>query len=372
MFNQTGVRSPLNLQELLDFHPQHPVLSLYLNTDPTQVNSDAYRLNLRNMLKTVDMPEDVAAIEQYFEHQYAWNGRSVAIFSCAAEKFFRAYPLAISVGSRVRIGSVPHVKPLVNLLDFYGGYGVALVDRLGVRLFSFHMGELMEQDGFVGEDVRHGKRGGSSSIAGQRGGTGSVTNHEAEQVGHNMRSAAEAAVHFFNEHKVRRLVLGGTLDNLTLFRGQLPKSWQSLVVGTFPMSMTASKEEVLARALEIGGEAEHRHEMRLVEDIITNAAKKHGGVLHLDSTLKAVHDGRVQILVIREGMRAPGYHCKSCGYLTAQPLAVCPFCGQSFEKIPDAVEMAVHTVMQQGGEVEVLQNAAAAEKLGGIGALLRY
>ncbi len=129
---------------------------------------------------------------------------------------------------------------------------------------------------------------------------------------------------------------------------------------------------MLARAMEIGKAAEQNHEARLVDVVITSAAKRRGGVVQLDDTLKAVHDGRVQTLVLREGYRAPGYQCSGCGYLTAHAHASCPFCGSPFKQIPDAVEMAVRNVMQHGGEVEVLQNAKAGEKLGHIGALLRY
>lgn len=361
-----------NLQELLDFRSEHPVLSVYLNTNPTLGNADSYKLELRNLLKSTNLAEDAALIERYFEHSYDWSGRSVAVFSCSAGGFFRAYPLAIPVQSRVRINTSPHVKPLVNLLNFYGGYGVALVDKQGARLFYFHMGELREQEGVLGEDVHHTKRGGASSQPGVRGGGAGQTRHAESLVEQNMRDAAEFAARFFAENNVRRVVICGSDDNVNLFRGFLPKAWQSLVVGSFPISMTAAKEEVLARTMEIGRQAEYRIEENLVENVITSTAKKHGGVMHLDATLKAVHDGRVQTLVLREGLRAPGYQCKSCAYVTAQPLAICPFCSGVFDQIPDAIEMAIRTVLKQGGDIEMLQNQAAAERLGGVGAVLRY
>lgn len=361
-----------NLQELLEFRPGSPVLTIYLNTDPTLGNADHYKLNLRNLLKGVDMPADIEAVEHYFEREFDWSGRSVAVFSCAAAGFFRAYPLAVPLKSRVRISDGPHVKPLVHLMDFYGGYGVALVDKQGARLFYFHLGVLREQDGVLGEDVRHTKRGGASSFPGRRGGIAGRKNHMEELIDHNMKDSAEFASHFFAENNVRRIIIAGSDDNVHLFRSHLPKSWQSLVVGTFPMSMTASKDEVMAKAQEICLQAEYRHEQGIVDNIVTSAAKKQGGVMHLDSTLKAVHDGRVHTLVIKEGLHAPGYQCTGCGYITAQALTTCPFCSKSFKQIPDAVEMAVRAVMQYGGDVEVLQNPVASEKLGGIGAILRY
>jgi len=246
-----------DLQELLGYQAQHPVVSLYLNTEPTQGSADAYKLRLRNMLRGVDQREDVSAIEKYFKHEYDWTGRSVAVFSCAPEGFFHAYPLAVPIRERVRINTQPHVKPLADILDAYGGYGVALVDKQGARLFSYHLGELREQEGVLGETVKHTKRGGSSQFPGRRGGIAGQTNYAEEVAERNMRDAADFATHFFAENNVRRVLLAGTDDNLAMFRGLLPKAWQSLIVGTFPMSMNAHKNEVLERAFQIGQEAEH-------------------------------------------------------------------------------------------------------------------
>ncbi|MBN2147098.1 MAG: hypothetical protein JW726_06900 [Anaerolineales bacterium] len=361
-----------DLQELLSFHAHHPVLSVYLSTDPSQGNADAYRLRLRTMLKDIDLPEDILAVERYFGRDFDWSGKSVVIFSCTAEKFFRPFTLAIQVRDRVRIGNHPHVKPLADALDAYGGYGVVLMDKQGARLFSFHLGELREQEGVMGESVRHTKRGGASAVAGRRGGVAGQTNYTEEVTERNMREIAGFAAHFFAENGVRRVLIGGTDDNVSQFRTLLPKSWQSLIVGTFPMPMTASKEEVLSKAMQIGNEAESRQEMALLNKIVTSASKGKGGVVGLDETLKLVHDGRVQTLVIREGYRAPGYHCQGCGYVTAEALPVCSYCGAKFEEIPDAVELAVWKVMQDGGEVEVLQHGHQVKGFSDIGALLRY
>ncbi|RPI21214.1 MAG: hypothetical protein EHM70_25440 [Chloroflexota bacterium] len=361
-----------DLHELLKIQAKHPVLSVYLNTDPTEGNAEYYRRHLRSLLKNINLPEDVFAVERYLEHEYDWSGHSVAVFSCAAEDLFRAYPLAVPVRSRVRIGNQPHVKALADILDAFGGYGVALVDKQGARLFYFHMGDLREQEGTMGEAVRHTKRGGSSQFPGRRGGVAGQTNYAEEVAERNMREAAEFAARFFADNNVRRVLIGGTDDNIAQFRSMLPKSWQSLIVGTFPMSMTANKENVLERAMQIGLEAEHRREAHLVKTVVTGAAKGRGGVINLNDTLSALHDGRVQTLIIRDGYRAPGYRCLGCGYLTAEKTDACPFCGKDIESIPDAVEMAVHEVMKTGGEVEVLHDGQMADEFENIGAVVRY
>ena len=361
-----------NLQELLTFKSEQPVLTVYLNTDPSLGNADGYKLELRTMLKQVNLPDDIRAIENYFAREFDWTGRSVAVFSCAPEGFFRAYCLAIPVNSRVRIGNQPHVKPLANLLDYYGGYGVVLVDKQGARLFSFHLGELREQEGIVGETIRHTKRGGASAMPGRRGGVAGQTNYTDETAERNMRDAANFAAHFFSQFNVRRVVIGGTDENVALFRNLLPKSWQTLVVGTIPMSMTSSADEVLARPMELGSQAELGQETELLQKIVTATAKGRGGVLGLEETLHALREGRVQTLVIQDGFRAPGYRCQGCGYFTASLFATCQYCSGTFAQITDAVEMAVHSVMQAGGEVDVLQRDPQVKGFENIGALLRY
>jgi hypothetical protein len=102
-----------DLQDLLDYRTDTDVLSVYLNTEPTEGGVDAHKLRLRSMLKEVDLPEDVALVEEYIEREFGWSGRSIALFSCAGDDFFRAYPLAVPVRSRIRVDNRPQVKPFI-------------------------------------------------------------------------------------------------------------------------------------------------------------------------------------------------------------------------------------------------------------------
>jgi peptide chain release factor subunit 1 len=362
-----------DLRELLEFKSSEPVLSLYLNTDLTEENADAYRLRLRNMLKEINLPEDVSAVEHYFNHQFDWSGRAVAVFSCSPQSFFRTYPLALPVRNLIRISDRPSMKPLADLLDTFGGYGVALVDKQGARLFFFHLGELREQEGVLGELVKHTKRGGASSFPGRQGGIAGRTNRMEEKIERNLKDSAEFAAHFFEENHVRRVLIGGTDENVASFRSLLPKSWQSLVMGTFPMSMTASHTDVLSKALQIGKEAEHQREHRLVEHLITTAAKGGGAVVGSEGVFDAINHDRVKALLVEEGMPQPGYVCNACGALYVSKQDPCALCGKGkVERTQDAIEMAVSGVMRRGGEIDIVRASPDLNKVGSIGALLRY
>lgn len=360
-----------DLRELLDFNTTDPVLSIYLNTDPSEGNADTHQRRLRSMIKEINLTQDVQEVERFFDHEYNWSGRGVAVFSCQPQNFFRAYPLAVPVRNLVHISNRPSVKPLAALLDNYGGYGVVLVDKQGARLFSFHMGDLREQEGVLGETVKRSKHGvGGSTVPGRRG-SGTATRSVDEVVDRNMKDSVEFAVRFFEDNHIRRILVGGTDENVKLFCSLLPKAYHSLVMGTFPMSMTASHNEVREKAMQLGVQAVKNREARLVSQLITQAAKGSGAVIGLEPTLEAVNNGRVQTLVILEGFRKNAYRCKSTGWLTTNPDEVCSG-PEDVEKVYDVVDLVVSQVMRSGGDVEVVIADPTLEHGGSIGAILRY
>ena len=250
------------IRELLDVSTGKPVLSVYLNTDPTAGNADSYKLRLRNLLKEIELKADVQAVENFFNNEYNWVGRGVAVFSCAPCNLFKPYTLAIPVQDLAVAGNQPAIKPLVDLLDEYSGYGVALVDKQGTRLFYFHVGELVEQEELMAEEVKHVKLGGASSFPGRRGGQAGQTRYQETLVERNIKELAEYAAHFFEKNHVRRVLIGGTDETISQFRAALPKAWQALVSGTFPMSMTASNAEILSNAIQVGQESHRKHETK--------------------------------------------------------------------------------------------------------------
>jgi peptide subunit release factor 1 (eRF1) len=128
----------------------------------------------------------------------------------------------------------------------------------------------------------------------------------------------------------------------------------------------------MAKTHHFGRQAEATREKQLVDTLISAAAKQEGAVVGLDETLAAAHAGNVRILIVADGLRAPGYRCDGCGYLSSQPTAQCPFCGASVKEVEDSIEMAIQQVLLDGGEVEIPETIGALAGKDGIGALLRY
>ena len=132
-----------DLRELAAVQTETPILSVYLNVDPTEHTTDEYKLALRQMLKQVESiasSKDIETVGRFFDHEYDWSGRGVIIFSGTKEEFWHAYSLAVPVTSGVTVARKPYIWPLAALVDAYGSYTVIQVDRQGVRLLQFQMG----------------------------------------------------------------------------------------------------------------------------------------------------------------------------------------------------------------------------------------
>ena len=127
--------SEKDLKELLDYSSQNGVLSVYLNTNPTEVQAEAAKIQLRNLLRTIDQPEDVQAVEQYINLEYDWSAKGVAMFSDQRGDFFKTYQFNISLPNKILVSHRPIIRPLVQLMDTFMGWGVVLVDKQGARQF---------------------------------------------------------------------------------------------------------------------------------------------------------------------------------------------------------------------------------------------
>ena len=294
----------------------------------------------------------------------------LAIFAGAEGDFFRAYPVAVSFRNRLRVTSKPYVKPLAHLLENYSNYGVVLVDRVGARFFEYHLGELQATEGYMGEDVRKLKSGRGSSAVGMRGGQGGQR-HESTIGQRNLREAAEAATGFFTDKSIRRLFIGGTSETVSQFRENLPKQLQSCLAGTFAMDMDAGEHAVRKHTLQLLMEANAQHEKQLISSMITAQAKGNNAVVGLDDTLQAVSDKRVQTLIVSDGYRTPGYVQSTSGFVVAN-LARSPLTEAELMDVEDVVDTAVTLTLEQGGRVEVVNNNPDLERVGRIGAILRY
>jgi peptide subunit release factor 1 (eRF1) len=369
--------SERDLHDLVAFRGgSSPVLSVYLNVDPTHQTTDQYRLTLRTMLKQVAdqaKPVDLEAVERYFDFEYDWQGRGVAVFSCHDADFWRSYSLAVPVDNHAYVSHRPYVKPLTDVLDAYGRYAVVLVDSEGARMFLFQLGELVDASGLLGKEVRRAKHGGASGVTGMRGGmTARTARREEAVVQRNLKDVAEATLEFCTSNGCRRLVLGGTETTVSQFYDALPKAIQDNVIGRFVINIEAAVPDVQARSLEVIEQAAQQREVELVERMVANWKRGSGAAVGVSDVLAALQEHRASVLLIAAGYESSGYRCADCRYLMLAERDECPLCGGSVEHVEDLVDTMTHRALEQGVEVEIVRGNKTLVDSGSIGALLRY
>jgi peptide chain release factor subunit 1 len=359
------------------------VLSVYLNVDQArQANLNrGFEKRLKDMLSTIRTTiHDAPEIERFtaaahhvtdFASAYAPHARGLAMFFDAVDGFFWHSDIDVPLHTDARWDSEAFSRPLANALDQFERYGVVLVDRTSMRLFSVFLGEIEELSSLrLGtERTRHIKTAGTDHIA-----SASRIQHKAdEQVRINLQRVVTLVDSFVQKNQVQRLILAGTSEVTSELRDLLPKRLSLRVIGTVDIFAGAPLEKVLAATLPIAGEYERDTEVQTVKEVVTAAAKHEHALVGLGHTLKAVNSERVWQLIYAEGFTAPGFECSKCSALFSLENPSCHYCGAAVRPISDVVERAVEHAVRNGVKIEVVtrEAAAALAAAGGIGAFLK-
>lgn len=345
---------------------QNPILSVYLNVDADRRSSDRYKIALRNLLSSAEgaSPEDSKRIQNYVEMGYNRQGRSLAMFSCAAQDFWLAKSYMVPVDEGAFVGRRANIRPLAKLMETYSRYGVIHVDQEGARLYLFTMGVLEAAEGYLGEEVKLHKAGGWSSPRYQR--------HEKDVAQHNLQDAAEMAEEFYRSNDTRHLLLAGTDKNVARFQGMLSHRLRAMVVGHFAAGANATPVHISEKALKLARQAETTEATALADEVITVVHKGGNAVAGLAEVLTAVQDGRAMQVVVQSDFVQPAYRFVDSGYILLNLTDGQDLGSGRVQELPDAVESVLRRAMEQGISVTILDQHAGLEKLGKIAALTRY
>ncbi len=298
------------------------------------------------------------------EFEYDWQSKGVALFSCHEDGFWRAISLTVPVQNHVFVADRPHVKPLSDILDEYGRFAVLLLDQESARLVMFRLGQVEETAGIIGTELKRHRQGGWAAQRLQR--------REEGKAHQNLKNIVKLTRKFCEQQECKRLVIGATDDTISKLMGMLPKSLKEQVVGTISIEISASEPEILERSHEAIEAAKRAREAELVQQMVTAANKGGAGAIGLADTMAALQEGRAREVLVAEGFQASAYRCENCGYLSAQKMDACAYCGGSMRKIQDAVDTVVRRAIEQGVDVELVVDNDDLVRAGSIGAILRY
>jgi peptide chain release factor subunit 1 len=378
---RTGASPGLLTRDALDrlarFEPgEERVLTAYLDLSPERRESRAWAIVLKDLAREGREGLDKngrAVFDAEVERVRDWldsevpGGRGVVAFSCSSRDLWEAYYLPAVERDELAFQPTPHLAPLLDIVDDYERYAVAVVDKEHARLSTVFMGQIEETDSFEDEVPGKHHQGGPSQMKYQR-------DHEKHVLWHLKRVVEELA-HLLERRAFDRLVVAGPEEVTSELRTLLPHELATRLVGVVPIEVFANPAQVLEATLEIERRVERQAEERFVTDLLDAVGARGLGSCGVTPTLAALQVGAIHTLVVADGLRVAGGECPNCGWLQEGANATCPIDGTELRADGDIVDIAARRTLETEGDVEVVHDEAArrlTEQCGGIGAVLRF
>lgn len=353
-------------------------VSLYLNVSPITNTKGDYIIHFKNMLKnTIEgidravfkkVKDDFEKIDAYVLGNKREFKKGLAILSSSENSFWKEYHFAVPVKNELIVDKTPYTKPLLDILDNYQRYAILLVDKESARIFTIHLGGIVEYGEVHTPDIpgKH-KKGGWFALSQNH-----YERHIGYHVGVHLKDVVKKFEGFLSGEYIGRLLVGGSDEAVSMVKGLLPHTLTDRIIGTFHAEMFLKSDEVLKRAEPILQAYEKKKEDATVEEILARAMKRENAVIGLEDVLNALQEGRVMKLVFIKDFKDSGYACKNCRYLTKQKVSHCPYCGGEMEEVSYLVDLAAQRAVEQGALIEVISDNKKLSDAGSIGAFLRF
>ena len=290
-----------------------------------------------------------------------WAGHTVAIFACAELGLEEAVPLPTRLQERAVLATGPHVRPLLLAIQRCPAYRVVVADRRHAWLFGITGDEIRTAALPDAAGVRsHGFSGWYGLEAfGVNERVISLARHHYHEVAALLDLAARADA-------AEPLVIGGHQETIPEMLAALPVRLRDHVAGSFvvdPHTLTPAKVRGLAGRV-IEGWLDRR-DQQLLEELRPDPPAGLA-VTGLTACLDAASQHAIRLLAAPAGGLLPGYVCQRCGALSSDGDR-CPDGQEASRPVPDLIEELTVRTLQDGGQVQVLDDPPA-----GIAALLRF
>jgi stalled ribosome rescue protein Dom34 len=283
---------------------------------------------------------DVARLQTYLETQVDVATAGIALFASAPHQLFEALQTATPFETQVTARALPDLFQLARLLDDQETAVIALAHANAARLFVVHRGGLRELQR-LSEDPKLFHLIHSANAMNQ-----AHYQRHARAVGqvfaHEVAEHIERLVERFGASEV---VLTGETRAVARLRRELSPHIAPRVVSlAHTLAPDAPRSEVaglVAPLLAVARADRHRTVLdRLVEGVRSSGL----GVVGLERTRQALRNGQVDILVL----------------MNSASLA------------PETRDALIAWASKTDATIQIIEHSDLLERLGGVGALLRY
>jgi peptide chain release factor subunit 1 len=360
------------------------VLSLFLNLDPREfATASARSTEIRSVLDRAArlIREDEAlgqvaraSLRADLERAQAELGsggldatgaHGLAVFASSAADLFEVLKLSEPVDHDPVIAEAPFIEPL-SAIGPPERWCALLVNRRTARLFC-GPGAALEEVEVIRDDLRRRHdQGGWSQANYQR----SIDKDAAD----HLRHVAKVAFAHLQDDPPAGILIGAPSELAGEFEGNLHPYLRERLAGRLDVDVEHTSADDVRRAaaphIEQAARARENAALaRLADAFGGGPGRAASGV---PEVLAAVHEQRVEILLVEAGFATPGVLCPTCGWLGTEEATTCPADGSATEGLGDLVEAAVERTLTQAADVRVLRDRAELASHGRIAAVLRF
>ena len=354
-------------------------LTLYLDIDQNKtanrrrgfkVQAEALLKDLRSSHGRSVRLDKAAEIAMGLVHKLRPAGKAALVVVHPETDLQEIFQLEVPFAASAHWRRGAFLRPIVEAMDEYERYAVVLTDAKRARLFTVFMGELTEHEDLISETSQRTRSMGADQMRAQK----RRDRRHDEEVALHAKKVIDAIHDLALHEPFDRLIVAGTPKASSQLARLLPKRLRGKLTGTVSMSVGAPQKEVLKKILSVQHKMEREQESLLVEGVLAELHDGGKAVADFASVLDAVNQGRVWKLFYAKGLKKVGGECSDCGSYAPDPTGPCTYCGGNVQRLPQCVDRLTQSVMEMGGQVEVIDGPAARALAphGEIAALLRY
>jgi peptide subunit release factor 1 (eRF1) len=293
----------------------------------------------------------------------------LAIFACEELGLFEAAALTRVHRTRLMLDDTPWIGELVASVEEAQPILTIVFDRAHARFFEVTAAGLTEQACLTAPSTRGG---GFHSDRGGAPGWGEHDYHRRLEEEHHRHYAnvVQRAQEILRARPVRGVVLAGSTDHTAALTRFLPEGIADRMLGSVKLNPTAiSTTELQATSLSLAEEHSRKiieSELRGLDDAVGSGWAVNGA----RETLRALHQGQVRTLFLRDNLEGQGFRCSATGRLVLAK-GDCRNEGQP-KPVRDLVDEAIEEALRQRVRVVLVPDCAEADAVDGLAATLRF
>lgn len=371
-----------DLRTLASVRPERGrVLSVFLNLDPTEFASAPARATAINSVlneaereiehrddlehdELMALREDLARVRSELgRDDLAVNGtRGVAIFACGPAEVFSTLSVPQPIPTHAVVDRTACLEPLVAPAH-QQKWCVLLANRRMARVFR-GTGQALEETDRIEDDVhRQHQQGGWSQARYQRSVDKEVEDH--------LKHVAEVVFDLHRHEAFDALLLGAPEEMVSDLESSLHPYLRERICGHLQIDVEHASGDDVKR---LAGEAILAHERKREAKLLARLAERLGrnarAASGLTDVLAALNEGRVEVLLVRDGLHEPGSVDPRNGMLGRENAPTAD--GSPSQPVDDVAEEAMQKAIEQNADIVVLSDPEGLVEHGGIAALLRF